>query len=96
MERRLRFRRLRCWNCTISTNAGRILPAPGDLLAVLREEHGAEIANVPVGALVSAAAGLTWTRDAFDRLIVGHAIAAGVPLVTSDRLIRANFPGAVW
>jgi PIN domain nuclease of toxin-antitoxin system len=37
-----------------------------------------------------------WTRDPFDRLIVGQAIARGAKLVTKDRLIRRHFRGAVW
>jgi len=40
---------------------------------------------------------LNWTRDPFDRLITGEAMA--VPdalLVTRDSVIRENFDRAVW
>jgi PIN domain nuclease of toxin-antitoxin system len=45
---------------------------------------------------VQAAAGLTWTRDPFDRLIAAHAILSGAPLLTADRRILANLPQATW
>lgn len=47
-------------------------------------------------AVSQAAASQIWTRDPFDRLIVGQAIAAGGWLVTADEKIRANFPRAIW
>jgi PIN domain nuclease of toxin-antitoxin system len=37
-----------------------------------------------------------WTRDPFDRLLVGHALARGAPLLTKDRLIRRHFRQAIW
>lgn len=45
---------------------------------------------------MQSAAGLTWTRDPFDRLIAAHAIVAGAPLLTADRTILENLPQAVW
>jgi PIN domain nuclease of toxin-antitoxin system len=45
---------------------------------------------------VQAAAGLTWTRDPFDRLIAAHAIVADAPLLTADRTILDNLPQAIW
>ena len=47
-------------------------------------------------AVVAAARALTWTRDPFDRLIVGHAATAGVALLTKDRMIRRHYRQAVW
>jgi PIN domain nuclease of toxin-antitoxin system len=38
-----------------------------------------------------------WTTDPFDRLIVAQAIAnSNAKLITRDRLIRKNYPQAVW
>lgn len=54
------------------------------------------IANHPLLAVVQAAASLTWTRDPFDRLIVGDALAANCPLLTKDDQVRANLSLAVW
>lgn len=39
---------------------------------------------------------MSWTRDPFDRLIVGHAAAASAHLITKDERILANYPLAVW
>lgn len=43
-----------------------------------------------------AAAGLTWTRDPFDRMIAAHAIVADTPLLTADRTILDHLPLASW
>lgn len=39
---------------------------------------------------------LQWTRDPFDRLIVATSQATGIPLLTKDRNILANFKLAIW
>jgi PIN domain nuclease of toxin-antitoxin system len=49
-----------------------------------------------LAAVVAAARVLTWTRDPFDRLIVGHAAAAGAALLTKDRTIRRRYRHALW
>jgi PIN domain nuclease of toxin-antitoxin system len=39
---------------------------------------------------------LTWTRDPFDRLIVGHAIADEQSvLISMDEVIQANYKNAM-
>ena len=48
------------------------------------------------GAVTKAARRLEWTRDPFDRMIGGHAVAAGARLCTRDETIRAHFPRAIW
>lgn len=47
-------------------------------------------------AVVAHARAQTWTRDPFDRLIVGQAVAADALLVTRDTAIRTNYARAVW
>jgi PIN domain nuclease of toxin-antitoxin system len=37
-----------------------------------------------------------WTRDPFDRLIVSHAKAKGLPLLSNDKSIKKNYPKAFW
>ena len=39
---------------------------------------------------------LSWTRDAFDRLIVAQAALDRAKLITRDRLILKHYPKAVW
>ena len=52
--------------------------------------------QTPFHAVSKAASTQTWTRDPFDRLIVGQALAAGGWLVTADEKIREHFPRAIW
>lgn len=47
-------------------------------------------------AAMRIAAGLEWTRDPFDRVIVSHAMLEGCRLLTRDRTIQERFPHAVW
>jgi PIN domain nuclease of toxin-antitoxin system len=54
------------------------------------------IDQTPFSAVAQAAATQTWTRDPFDRVIVGQALAAGGWLVTADEKIREHFPRAIW
>lgn len=49
-----------------------------------------------IRSIVAAASGLTWTRDPFDRLIVGHAQADEATLLTADRSIRQHCRFARW
>ena len=65
-------------------------------LAALRQAIGLTVKDVSLAELAHAAAGLTWTRDPFDRLIAAQAIVANAPLVTADRKILANLPLATW
>jgi PIN domain nuclease of toxin-antitoxin system len=64
----------------------------GDLVGRI----GLSFSEQTTAAVVQAAGPLSWTRDPFDRLIVGDALAANTPLITKDRLIRSKLPSAVW
>jgi PIN domain nuclease of toxin-antitoxin system len=66
------------------------------MLAALRQSIGLEVADISLAEVAHAAAGLTWTRDPFDRMIAAQAIVADVPLVTADRAILDNLPLATW
>jgi hypothetical protein len=55
-----------------------------------------EVVGLEFSRVVECARSLSWTRDPFDRLIVGQAIAHGKPLITKDAPIPANDPRAVW
>lgn len=70
-------------------------PAPA-MLAALRQNIGIEVADASLAELTRTAAGLSWTRDPFDRMIAAQAIVADAPLVTADRTILANLPLATW
>jgi PIN domain nuclease of toxin-antitoxin system len=76
--------------------AGRLSARGGDVVADLRERVGLHLSDQPFSAVVAAAADLTWTRDPFDRLIVGDAVAANSPLITKDETILSHCGLARW
>ena len=68
--------------------------------APILEELGAvlglRVCQAPFPAVVMAAESESWTRDPFDRLIVGHARLQEAPLVTKDSEIRQRYARSVW
>ena len=46
--------------------------------------------DIPLAIPIRHALRLDWTRDPFDRLLVAHSIARGVPFCTVDRAILAH------
>ena len=75
---------------------GRITAAPQTMIADLKQRLGLAVEDRSLESVAERALGLTWTRDAFDRLIVAQAAFDNAELVTSDRLIRNHYPKAVW
>ncbi len=75
---------------------GRVTEPADAPLAALRKTIGLQVADVSLAALVQAAAGLSWTRDPFDRMIAAQAIVADAPLATADQTILANLTLATW
>jgi PIN domain nuclease of toxin-antitoxin system len=68
-------------------------------LPVYEELHlrvGLNLCHLPFARVIEAASSQTWTRDPFDRLIVGQASAADSDLLTRDDLINQQYPRAVW
>lgn len=49
-----------------------------------------QVDEVPLVTLVRQAIPLGWTRDPFDRLLVGHSLARRVPFCTADRRIHGH------
>ena len=54
------------------------------------------VADVSAAAVCTAALGLTWTLDPFDRLLAAHATATALPLVTKDETLRQHLRLAWW
>ena len=75
---------------------GRIRAGSLEILTHLEATIGLTLAPVAFPAAIAAARSLRWTRDPFDRLIVGSAACLGAPLVTADTTIQQNYPAAVW
>jgi PIN domain nuclease of toxin-antitoxin system len=57
---------------------------------------GLRVSDTAFATVVEHARLESWTRDPFDRLIVGHARADGASLVTKDRTIQAHYRQTVW
>ena len=76
---------------------GRITAPASDVLEELARALDAVEDKTPFPQIVRSAQTVTWTRDPFDRLIAGHALAAGASLVTADERIREALPRAtLW
>ena len=75
---------------------GRLTASPSAMVRDLETRIGLERSTETFAAVVAAASELSWTRDAFDRLIVADASAAACELLTKDRMIRQHYPLAVW
>ena len=66
------------------------------MLALLQDEIGLRVCDLPFRDIVTHALKESWTRDRFDRLIVANAKAAGASLVTKDEHILKHYRRAVW
>jgi PIN domain nuclease of toxin-antitoxin system len=75
---------------------GRIAEGASPVLQDLARMVGLAQDDKSLADVVAAARGLVWTRDPFDRLIVGNAIAAKANLMTKDQTIRKHYRQAVW
>ena len=75
---------------------GRLTVGASAIIESLRAHIGIEVCDLSFQKIVASAREVTWTRDPFDRVIVGHAIAAGCALLTKNRSIRRRFRETVW
>jgi len=66
------------------------------LIGALVRDIGLAVCELTLAAVVQHALEHHWTRDAFDRLIVGQAAANEAPLITKDEKIRMHYNRAVW
>lgn len=75
---------------------GRLTVTGPQVTSDLRARLGLGFSDQTMSAVVAAATPLDWTRDPFDRLIVGDALAASTPLITKDQTIRRHVQLARW
>jgi PIN domain nuclease of toxin-antitoxin system len=69
---------------------GRVLVDPADIVRELHRTIGSRVCGLEFSRVVECARPLSWTRDPFDRLIVGHAIAAQVVGDLEEALIESS------
>jgi PIN domain nuclease of toxin-antitoxin system len=72
--------------------AGKLRITERDWEERLTRDRRFRIDDCRVGDLVASAAELAFTRDPFDRLIAGHAIARGYRLATADDVLLEHLP----
>jgi PIN domain nuclease of toxin-antitoxin system len=75
---------------------GRAKVGAAAVLMALNTEMRIRICDLPFQEVAQAAIEETWTRDPFDRLIVGHAKANQAALLTKDEQIHAHYDRAMW
>ena len=75
---------------------GRLKTSSSKILSALEKDVGLRICDLHFSKVVQAALDERWSRDPFDRLIVGQAKANDAPLVTKDEKVRANYKRAIW
>ena len=70
---------------------------PADVVvAALGNRLGLQVPQSRLDLIAQRALTVKWTRDPFDRLIAGQAIADQLPLLTADRRMREHLALAVW
>ena len=72
--------------------AGKVRIAESDWEERLTRDRRFRIDNCRIGDIVTGASELGFTRDPFDRLLAGHAIARGYRLATADDLLLEHLP----
>lgn len=75
---------------------GRTAEAAAPVLAELGRKLGLVVCDLPFAEVAAVAYRLKWTRDPFDRLIAGQALAGRAPLLTRDQAMLEHVPGAFW
>lgn len=75
---------------------GRLAVGGNTVVQSLSTQLGLEVCELAFTAVIESALDQRWTRDPFDRLIVGHAALAAIPLLTKDEDIRRHYRHARW
>jgi PIN domain nuclease of toxin-antitoxin system len=75
---------------------GRLAVGGNAVAQSLSAQIGLRVHDLSFAVLVESALDLDWTRDPFDRLIVGQAALTRSALLTKDRAIRRHYRHAAW
>lgn len=74
----------------------RVKKPAATVIDALTTELGLAVCDLPFSRIMAKAVQQNWTREPFDRLIVGHAAVRGSTLITKDDQIRRNYAHAFW
>ncbi|MBD3305054.1 PIN domain-containing protein [candidate division KSB3 bacterium] len=74
----------------------RVRAAAKVMLEYLIDRIGLQFCDLPFDHVIDSAMKQTWTRDPFDRIIVGQAAVQHCELLTKDEVIRANYAYTIW
>jgi PIN domain nuclease of toxin-antitoxin system len=74
---------------------GRLKKPAKYVITKLESTLGAGLCGTPLAVIIDHALAETWTRDPFDRLIVGHARANRSFLLTADEMILRHYSKAL-
>ena len=75
---------------------GRLSVEAPVIVTSLAKTLGLEVCELAFSQVVMEALALEWTRDPFDRVIVAHAVARNLPLLTKDDTILKQYRKAMW
>ena len=75
---------------------GRLTVGANAIVHSLSAQLGLQVCDLPFAAVIESAIDQSWTRDPFDRIIVGQATLNDSALLTKDRTIRRHYGNAVW
>ena len=75
---------------------GRLTRSSNWIIEHLKHSINLQIYNEDFLYIIDSSLEISWTRDSFDRIIVGTAICENAPLITKDRLILENYGKAIW
>jgi PIN domain nuclease of toxin-antitoxin system len=75
---------------------GRIQRPATEVITHLRGVLNLKACDRSFASVAAKARELKWTRDPFDRLIAAQAALGADALLTRDKIIRANYPHAIW
>lgn len=74
----------------------RVFEPCSTIVESLQREVGLRVCDLPFASVIEVARKQSWTRDPFDRIVVGQAALRDAPLLTGDRAIRQNYASAAW
>ena len=74
----------------------RIKVSSDKIVNELSKQVGLTEVSDPIDSITQSALEFSWTRDPFDRLLIGHAEMRGYQFVTKDRTIQENFKRSIW